>query len=196
MFEKLSYIWAKIEHVTFFIPGWFSFLQFVIFRTTICEMRILSNNMVFSWFWLCKNLPQMFPLLTEFLPLCRLGGNYKILMVQVFGCQIVDVTIAFSAAKSKQLLWCQHKSLLTHSTKRDVLLDSNSRINLFWEYRPECDIRIDFDAKEYPNIFASRKQYKKISEYICIKRNDTNMTQIDICIKNYTIIWIFKYLSI
>ena len=38
-------------------------------------------------------------------------------------CQIVDVTIAFSAAKSKHLLRCQHKSFLTHSTKREVLLN-------------------------------------------------------------------------
>ena len=42
----------------------------------------------------------------------------------------------------------------------------------------ECDIRIDFDTYEYPNIFVSRKLIQ------------TNV-QIDICIEN---IQIFEYI--
>ena len=30
----------------------------------------------------------------------------------------------------------------------------------------ECDIRMDFDTNEYPNIFLSRKWHERISEYI------------------------------
>ena len=63
------------------------------------------------------------------------------------------------------------------------------------KYRSECDIRIDFDTNEYPNIFVSRKQYERISEYIRIKRNDTNMIRINIRIENDTNIRIFKYSS-
>ena len=55
----------------------------------------------------------------------------------------------------------------------------------------ECDIRIDFDTNEYPNIFVSRKRYERMSEYICIKRNDTNMIRMNICIENDTNIQIF-----
>ena len=50
----------------------------------------------------------------------------------------------------------------------------------------ECDIRIDFDTNEYPNIFVSRKRHERISEYIRIKRNDTNMILMNIRIENYT----------
>ena len=59
----------------------------------------------------------------------------------------------------------------------------------------ECDIRSDFNTNEYPNIFVSRKRYERISQYIRIKRIDTNMIQIDICIENDTNIPIFKYSS-
>ena len=31
--------------------------------------------------------------------------------------------------------------------------------------QPECDISIDFDMKEYPNLFVSRKRYKNIRIY-------------------------------
>ena len=31
-------------------------------------------------------------------------------------------------------------------------------------YRTECDIRMDFDTNEYPNIFVSKEWYKRISE--------------------------------
>ena len=30
----------------------------------------------------------------------------------------------------------------------------------------QCDIRMDFDTNEYPNIFVSRKWHERISEYI------------------------------
>ena len=60
---------------------------------------------------------------------------------------------------------------------------------------PECDIRIDFDTNEYPNIFVSRKRYERISEYIRIKRHDTNMIRMNIRIENDTNIRIFKYSS-
>ena len=59
----------------------------------------------------------------------------------------------------------------------------------------ECDIRIDFDTNEYPNIFVSRKRYERISEYIRIKRNNTNMIRMNIRIENDTNIRIFKYSS-
>ena len=62
-----------------------------------------------------------------------------------------------------------------------------------YRYISECDIRIDFDTNEYPNIFVSRKRYERISEYIRIKRNDTNVIRMNICIKNDTNIRIFKY---
>ena len=39
---------------------------------------------------------------------------------------------------------------------------------------PECDIRMDFDTNEYPNIFVSRKWHKQISEYIRMNIFDTN----------------------
>ena len=41
------------------------------------------------------------------------------------------------------------------------------------QLRPEseCDIRIDFDTDEYPNIFVSRKRHERISEYIRIKKS-------------------------
>ena len=38
----------------------------------------------------------------------------------------------------------------------------------------ECDIRMDFDTNEYPNIFVSRKWHERMSEYICIIFFDTN----------------------
>ena len=38
----------------------------------------------------------------------------------------------------------------------------------------ECDIRMDFDTNEYPNIFVSRKWHERTSEYICVKFFDTN----------------------
>ena len=68
---------------------------------------------------------------------------------------------------------------------------------LHWrsELAAECDIRIDFDTNEYPNIFVSRKQYEQISEYIRIKRHDTNMIRMNIRIENDTNIRIFKYSS-
>ena len=50
----------------------------------------------------------------------------------------------------------------------------------------KCDIRIDLDTNEYPNIFVSRKRYERISEYIRIKRNDTNMIRMNIRIENDT----------
>ena len=62
-------------------------------------------------------------------------------------------------------------------------------------FKPECDIRIDFGTNEYPNIFVSRKLYERISEYISIKRNDTNMIEMNIRTENDTNIKIFKYLS-
>ena len=65
----------------------------------------------------------------------------------------------------------------------------------FVQFATECDIRIDFDTNEYPNIFVSRKRYERISEYIRIKRNDTNVIRMNIRIKNDTNIRIFKYLS-
>ena len=34
--------------------------------------------------------------------------------------------------------------------------------------RPECDICMDFDTNEYPNIFVPRKWHEQISKYICI----------------------------
>ena len=37
---------------------------------------------------------------------------------------------------------------------------------------------------EYPNIFVSRKRYEQISEYICIKRNNTNIIWMNIHIEN------------
>ena len=40
--------------------------------------------------------------------------------------------------------------------------------------RTECDIRMDFDTNEYPNIFVLRKWYERISEYIRMKFVDTN----------------------
>ena len=40
----------------------------------------------------------------------------------------------------------------------------------------ECDIRVDFDKNEYPNIFVSRKQYERISEYVQIYRKDFSKT--------------------
>ena len=58
----------------------------------------------------------------------------------------------------------------------------------------ECDIRIDFDTNEYPNIFVSRKRYERISEYIRIKRNDTNMIRMNICSGKYSNI--FEYPNI
>ena len=60
---------------------------------------------------------------------------------------------------------------------------------------PECDIRIDFDTNDCPNIFVSRKRYERISEYICIKRNDKNVIRTNICIEIYTNLLIYKYLS-
>ena len=51
---------------------------------------------------------------------------------------------------------------------------------VFRSLDPECDICIDFDTNEYPNIFVSRKRYKRISEYICIKE----MIQMNIRIEN------------
>ena len=56
----------------------------------------------------------------------------------------------------------------------------------FEGFGTECDIRIDFHTNEYPNIFVSRKRYERISEYIRIKRNDTNMIRMNICIENDT----------
>ena len=81
---------------------------------------------------------------------------------------------------------------------------------------PECDIRMDFDTNEYPNIFVLRKWYERISEYIRMKFFDTNeypnifvskfwhkRISEYICIKiliqmnfwiNIRIIWIFEYI--
>ena len=50
---------------------------------------------------------------------------------------------------------------------------------------------MDFDTNEYPNIFVSRKRYERISEYIGIKRNDTNMIRMNIRIENDTNIQVF-----
>ena len=41
-------------------------------------------------------------------------------------------------------------------------------------YVAECDIRMDFDMNEYPNIFVSRKWYEWITEYICMNIFDTS----------------------
>ena len=54
------------------------------------------------------------------------------------------------------------------------------------QLRPEseCDIRIDFDTDEYPNILVSRKRHERISEYIRIKFFETN---------EYTNIFVSKF---
>ena len=41
-------------------------------------------------------------------------------------------------------------------------------------YRPECDIRENFDTNECPNIFVSTKLHEWISEYIHTNFFDTN----------------------
>ena len=38
----------------------------------------------------------------------------------------------------------------------------------------ECDIRMDFDTNEYPNIFVLRKWHERISEYIRMNFFDPN----------------------
>ena len=53
------------------------------------------------------------------------------------------------------------------------------------EYGAECDIRMDFDTNEYPNIFVSRKWHERISEYIRMKFFETN---------EYTNIFVSKFL--
>ena len=40
--------------------------------------------------------------------------------------------------------------------------------------RSECDIRMDFDTNEYPNIFVLREWHERISEYIRMNISDTN----------------------
>ena len=44
---------------------------------------------------------------------------------------------------------------------------------------------------EYPNIFVSEKQYERLSECICFKKNYTNMIWTYICIGKYLNIRIF-----
>ena len=55
----------------------------------------------------------------------------------------------------------------------------------------ECDIRMDFDTNEYPNIFVSRKWHERISEYIRIKILIQTNIRINIWIGN---IRIFEYI--
>ena len=50
---------------------------------------------------------------------------------------------------------------------------SDTRLTMVW-LKPECDISMDFDTNEYPNIFVLRKWYERISEYIRMKFLDTN----------------------
>ena len=50
--------------------------------------------------------------------------------------------------------------------------------------KTECDIRMDFDTNEYPNIFVSRKWHERISEYIRMKFFETN---------EYTNIFVSKF---
>ena len=38
-----------------------------------------------------------------------------------------------------------------------------------YHYEPECNIRMDFDTNENPNIFVSRKLQEQISKYIRIE---------------------------
>ena len=46
---------------------------------------------------------------------------------------------------------------------------------IYWaEYKPECDIRENFDTNECPNIFVSTKLHEWISEYIHTNFFDTN----------------------
>ena len=69
---------------------------------------------------------------------------------------------------------------------------ANSKLRLIncltWvKCRAECDIRIDFDTNEYPNIFVSRKLHERISEYIRIKILIRTNIRINIWIENIRI---------
>ena len=46
--------------------------------------------------------------------------------------------------------------------------------NVNISFGTECDIHMDFDTNEYPNIFVSRKLHERISEYIRMKFFGTN----------------------
>ena len=52
----------------------------------------------------------------------------------------------------------------------------------------------DFDTNEYPNIFVSRKWYERISEYIRIKKIDTNECPNKYSYRKYSNIRIFEYI--
>ena len=93
----------------------------------------------------------------------------------------------------KRLKKTWFKKNLTYIDITQILGNTNAPRLLFWirfretfqvMNRSECDICMNFDTNEYPNIFVSRKWHEQISEYIHMKFFETN---------EYTNIFVSKF---